>query len=298
MTTESLFDLSGKRALVTGGAMGIGRACVLALAKAGADVAIIDLNESMANTAVEQVKALGRRAFFVRCDVSDQVQVQTMMTAVIERFGRLDIAVNNAGMVGAEGPDETQSKENWDKVIGVNLTGVWLCAQAQAQQMIKQQPGEGKIINTASIAAITTCGDGAYGAAKAGVVHLTKTLADRWGRFNINVNCICPGATMSPLTSAMPEEHREQFRKLTPLGHLQRPEDVGGPIVFLASNASNFVTGQNLVLDGGLTLNSLSSLDPQTRELPPRISPEEEALSAKAELDEMNVAHDAQGVRL
>lgn len=103
---------------------------------------------------------------------------------------------------------------------------------------------------------------------------------------------------MSPLTATIHEEHREQLRKLTPLGHLQRPEDVGGPIVFLASRASNFVTGQNLVLDGGLTLNSLSSLEPQTRELPPIISPEEEALSAKAELDEMNIGRDAQGVRL
>ena len=297
MTALSLFDLSGKKALVTGGAMGIGRAAATALAMGGADVAIVDLNEDMGKKTVELLKTKARDAFFVRCDVSDKTQVQAMMAEIIKRFGRLDIAVNNAGIIGSGEPDEIQPQDNWDKVIAVNLTGVWLCAQAQAQQMIKQQPTEGKIINTASVAATTACADGAYSAAKAGVVHLTRSLAARWGRFNINVNCFSPGCVMSPLMASMPLDTRQRIREMTPLGHLQRPEDIAGAVLFFASNASNFVTGQNLQIDGGLTLDSLSFAT-QPRDISPRISPKEEVMAMKKDLDALNIPYDEQGVRL
>ena len=274
MPDLSLFDLSGRKALVTGAAAGIGRACALALAKAGADVAIIDLNEEDGQQAVATIRAAGRDAVFVRCDVAQAEQVERMMTAVVERFGRIDIAVNNAGIF-KHGDDETQSPVTWDQVIGVNLTGTWLCARAEMRQMVKQLPVEGKIINIGSIAATIACSNGSYDASKAGVVHLTRTLAARWGRYNINVNCISPGyvaAAMAGVTR--PPDERQRIRELTPLGYVERLQDLHGPVIFLASSASNYVTGQNLVVDGGHTLSAW--LQPLQRTVPPRVGPEDE----------------------
>jgi len=186
MSDLSLFDLSGKKALVTGGAMGIGRSLALALAKAGADVAIVDRDEEQAKKTVASVKKTGRDSMAIRYDVADPASVHAMIDSIVRQFGRLDIAVNNAGIY-REGADETQSKEDWDQVIGVNLTGTWLCAQAEMRQMIKQTPTEGKIINLASIGATRAISNGSYDASKAGVVHLSRTLAARWGSYNINI---------------------------------------------------------------------------------------------------------------
>jgi NAD(P)-dependent dehydrogenase (short-subunit alcohol dehydrogenase family) len=301
MANLSLFDLSGQKALVTGGAMGIGYACATALAMGGADVAIIDLNEDMGNWAAESIRAMGCDAFFIQCDVSDKQQVQSMMDAVVTKFGRLDVAVNNAGIGGSYAPDEEQDDTNWDKVSSVCLKGVWLCATAQAQQMIKQTPSGGKIINTASIAGFDAHSDGVYSASKAGVINMTRALAVRWGRFNINVNCFSPGFTMSPMLAATTKEAREEVRTRTPLGHLLRPRDFRGPILFLASDASNVITGQNLVIDAGLMLTAFSGsgfgLDKPPR-VPPRISPDEELEDMKQELDAMGIAYDDDGVRV
>ena len=282
----SLFDLSGKKALVTGSAGGIGRACALALAEGGADVAVVDLNKARADKTVAAIKALGREAFFVRCDVANKEDVEAMVAAVVERFGCLDIAINNAGMIGAKAPELELEQDNWERVIGVNLTGVWLCAQAQAKQMVKQTPAGGKIINTASIAAVTACADGAYSAAKAGVVQMTRSLAAQWGQYNINVNSFSPGSTRTPLMASMTLEMQQQFRELTPLGHHLRPQDFAGVIVFMASAASDAMTGQNLVIDGGITLNHLQTFQPP-RAIPPRLSPEEEASGLLEELGEL-----------
>ena len=293
MPDLSLFDLTGKRALVTGGAMGIGRACATALAMGGADVAIIDLNREVGEKTVQTIKGTGRDAFFVQCDISSKEQVQAMTDAVVKRFGRLDIAINNAGFGIAPGGSETLATETWDKVIGVNLTGTFLCAQAQAQQMIKQTPVEGKIINTASMYATIAGGNCSYNAAKAGVVHLTKTLAAEWGRFNINVNCFSPSWVMTSALSSVPEEMRARMREVTPIGHIQRPEDIYGAILYLASNASNFVTGHNLIADGGHTLNTW--LMPLEREIPPRVSPEEELIDMKKDLEAFTDPRDHSG---
>ena len=293
MPDLSLFDLTGKRALVTGGAMGIGRACATALAMGGADVAIIDLNREVGEKTVQTIKGTGRDAFFVQCDISSKEQVQAMTDAVVKRFGRLDIAINNAGFGIAPGGSETLATETWDKVIGVNLTGTFLCAQAQAQQMIKQTPVEGKIINTASMYATIAGGNCSYNAAKAGVVHLTKTLAAEWGRFNINVNCFSPSWVMTSALSSVPEEMRARMREVTPIGHIQRPEDIYGAILYLASNASNFVTGHNLIVDGGHTLNTW--LMPLEREIPPRVSPEEELIDMKKDLEAFTDPRDHSG---
>ena len=295
MSDLSLFELAGKKALVTGGAMGVGRACATALAMGGADVAIVDLNEEVGQKTVETIKAKGCDAFFVQCDISDPQQVQDMTAAVVKRFGRLDIGVNNVGYGLAAGGSEGLVKSDWDGMIGVNLTGTFLCAQAQAQQMIKQTPTEGKIINTASIFGSIAGGNVAYNAAKAGVIHLTKTLAVEWGRFNINVNCFSPSYILSTTSADAPLWYRQRVRETTPMGYFQHAEDVYGPLLFLASRASNFVTGHNLIVDGGHTLNTW--LTPLERDVPPRVSPEEEIVEVKKDLDALGVPYDQHGVK-
>lgn len=288
-----MFDLTGKKALVTGAAVGIGRGCAVALAKAGADVAIVDIDEKTGTATSEDIKAMGRKSIFVKCDVTDKQQVQQMVSKVVESFGSLDIAVNNAG-IAILGADEEIPQSEWDKVIAVNLTGTFLCAQAQAQQMIRQTPTEGKIINIASMSArIANC-NASYDASKAGVVHMTKTLAVEWGRFNINVNCISPSYVLTPMHASTPAVVRQRIREITPIGHVQRPEDLYGAVIFLASNASNYVTGHDLLVDGGHTLNAW--LAPLSREIPPRVSPDQESIQMKADLDKMGVKYDSDGV--
>jgi len=287
-----MFGLAGKKALVTGGAVGIGKACATALAMAGADVAIADIDEPTGEKTAEGLRQMGAASIFVKCDVTSKDQVQAMVAKVVEEFGRLDIGVNNAG-IAILGGDEALEQAAWDKVIAVNLTGVWLCAQAEAQQMIKQGDG-GKIINTASMSArIANC-NASYDASKAGIVHMTKTLAAEWGRFNINVNCFSPSYLLTPMHASTPLEARQCIRNLTPMGHMERPEDLYGTIIFLASAASNYVTGHDLLVDGGHTLNAW--LVPLGREVPPRVSPEEEVVQLKKDLDAMGVQYDENGI--
>ena len=293
MADLSLFDLTGKKALVTGGAVGIGRACAVALAGAGADVAIIDIDAETGPKTAEAIKAMGRDSLFVRCDVTSKAQVQDMVKAVVAAFGRLDIGVNNAG-IAILGADEELDQVDWDKVIAVNLTGVFLCAQAEAQQMIRQQPTEGKIINTASMSATIANCNASYDASKAGIVHMTKTLAAEWGRFNINVNCISPSYVLTPMHASTPMVVRQRIRELTPLGHVERPEDLYGAVVFLASAASNYVTGHDLMVDGGHTLNAW--LVPLGRAVPPRVDPGQEVVQMKHDLDALGISYDADGI--
>ena len=293
MSDMKLFDLSGKKALVTGGSIGIGRGFALALAQAGADVAIVARNETAGNSVVEEIKALGRESLFVKCDVAEKDQVQDMVQTVVKHFGRLDIGVNNAG-IAILGADEEIDQNSWDKVIAVNLTGIFLSAQAEAQQMIKQSPTGGKIINMASMSATIANCNASYDASKAGIVHMTKTLAAEWGQYNINVNCVSPSYVLTPMHASTPVVVRERIRELTPLGHVQRVEDLYGPIVFLASDASNYVTGHDLMVDGGHTLNAW--LTPLSRSEPPRVSPEEEIVQLKHDLDVLNLEYDADGI--
>ncbi|MDP6525898.1 MAG: SDR family oxidoreductase [Kiritimatiellia bacterium] len=289
----NLFNLAGKKALVTGGAVGIGKACATALAMAGADVAVTDIDEQTGEKTAAGIRELGVDSIFVKCDVTSKDQVQAMVATVVEKFGRLDIGINNAG-IAILGGDEDLDQAAWDKVIAINLTGAWLCAQAEAQQMIKQGPAGGKIINTASMSATIANCNASYDASKAGIVHMTKTLAAEWGRFNINVNCFSPSYLLTPMHASTPLEARECIRNLTPLGHMERPEDLYGTIIFLASAASNYVTGHDLLVDGGHTLNAW--LVPLGREVPPRVSPEEEVVQMKKDLDAMGVEYDENGI--
>jgi NAD(P)-dependent dehydrogenase (short-subunit alcohol dehydrogenase family) len=285
--------LTGKKALVTGASVGIGRGCAIALARAGADVAIVDLNEKAGSVTAREIRSMGREAAFVSCDVTRKDQVQAMVRRVAEHFGRLDIALNNAG-IGILGADEELAQEAWDKVIAVNLTGVFLCAQAEAQQMIRQTPPGGKIINIASMSATIANCNASYDGSKAGVVHLTRTLAAEWGRFNINVNCISPSYVLTPMHASTPTVVRERIRELTPLGYVERPEDLHGAVIFLASAASNYVTGHDLMVDGGHTLNAW--LTPLTRSVPPRVSPTEETVQLKHDLDLLGFPYDQDGI--
>jgi len=288
MNNPALFDLTGKKALVTGGAMGIGRAYAIALARAGADIVIADINETMGLQTIQLIRDAGRKGYFIDCDISNQQQVESMTAEVVNYLGCLDIAVNNAGITGSPALDEQLAKQAWDQVLAVNLTGLWLCACAQAKQMMRQQTG-GKIINTASGAASLVFATGAYSASKAGVVHLTRSLAAQWGRFNINVNAISPGAVLTPLMAGLSNSEREQLRDTIPLGHLQRPCDLEGAIIFLASPASDYITGVDLAVDGGIVL--AKSPFPVARAVKPRVAPKEEVVELIQELDELEIAH-------
>lgn len=292
----SIFDLTGKAALVTGGAAGIGRACATALAMAGADVAVADINKELGEKTAASLRKFGVRSLFVQCDVSDEKQIQEMICAVVDAFGKLDIAVNNAGIGVVSDEDENFPKNEWDKLMAVNLDGLWLCAKYQAQQMIKQTPTEGKIINISSIAGVVSLpmSNGAYDASKSAVIHLTKQLALQWGRFNINVNSISPSYVLTPMMSRTTLEFRQRIRETTPLGHIQRPEDLYGPILYLASQASDYMTGQNLVVDGGHTLGPW--IEPaRQRGVAPRVSIKQELVEMKKDLDAMGIDYDENG---
>lgn len=293
MSNSSLFDLTGKTAFVTGASVGIGRGYALALAGAGADVAVVDIDDRTGEKTAAEIRAMGRRSMFIHCDVTKKDQVEAMVARVVAEFGKLDIAVNNAG-IGILGGDEDYPLESWQKVIDVNLTGMWLCATAAARQMIKQSPCEGKIINTASMSArIANC-NASYNASKGGVVEMTRMLAAEWGRFNINVNCISPSYILSPMHASTPTQVRDRIRSLTPMGYVERPEDLYGPAVFLASKASDYVTGVDLLVDGGHTLNAW--LTPLSRDIPPRVSPKEEIVSLLHDMDALEIPHDEEGI--
>lgn len=301
MSMESLFDITGKKALVTGGSLGIGRACATALAMNGADVAIVARTGKTAAPLIEQLRTMGSDAVFIQCDVSEEQQVQTMLDTAVDYYGRLDIAVNSAGIAKGDsggGPDEAFPKQDWDKIIAVNLTGLWLCARAQAQQMISQKIPGGKIINIGSMAAVTSIvgNPAAYDAAKAGIVHLTRSLAVQWGRFNINVNCLSSSYVMTSMMENIPLKFRQRVRETTPMGHMQRAEDIYGPIQFLASSASDYVTGQNLLVDGGHTLSTY--IRPLQRDIPPRYDKDEEVIELKSDYDRLGITYDENGLKL
>lgn len=258
----AMFDLTGKKALVTGGAGGIGRACAIGMAEAGADVAIVDLKEDMALETVRMIQDLGRQSLFVSCDVSDVKQVDAMVDTVVKTFGRLDIAFNNAGVGGLPGPTiEDTALLSWERTMAVNLNGVFYCCRAEARYMIPQRYG--KIINTASMSATIVNNlpviDGMlvpYCVSKAGVRQLTRALALEWVQHNVYVNCISPGYVVTPMTTFVQENpvllnHENQT---TPMHRQAQPEEMVGGVLYLASDASSYTTGCDLVMDGGHTV--------------------------------------------
>jgi NAD(P)-dependent dehydrogenase (short-subunit alcohol dehydrogenase family) len=248
------FSLAGRVALVTGGNRGLGRGIALALAEAGADIAIAARNPETAAATCAEIEALGRRATFAACDMRDRSDIDAAVEHAVGALGRLDILVNNAGM-GIRGPAAEIRDEDWDEVLETNLRAVLQCSRAAYPHL--RTSGHGRIINLASMwSYFGTPTVASYAASKGGVVQLTKSLAVSWAPDGIRVNAIAPGFIHSDLTAPLaqdPQRHAQIVGR-TPLGRFGEPEDLAGAVIFLASDASEFVTGQTLPIDGGYSI--------------------------------------------
>lgn len=243
-------ELTGKVALVTGAAQGIGKAVALLLARNGADMVVSDINFEKAQETVKEVETIGRKAMAMKVDVSNFNDVDQMTKAILERFGKIDILINNAG-IARDKLILRMTEEDWDAVIDINLKGTFNCTKAVLKQMIKQKTG--KIVNIASVVGeMGNAGQSNYAASKAGVIGLTKTIAREVAQRGINVNAIAPGYIETSMTDALPEKAKEELKRLIPLERLGRPEDVAHAVLFLVLEASSYITGQVLNVNGGL----------------------------------------------
>ena len=247
------FKLDGKVALVTGSSRGLGRVSAIALAEAGASLVINALHLDGAEKVADEIKSMGGNAIAVEADVSDADQVKDMMEKTLEVFGTIDILFNNAG-IAVSAPAEEMTLEQWQKTIGVDLTGIFLVAQAAGRVMIKKKYGS--IINMASMSAhiINVPHKVAdYHAAKAGVVALTKCLAAEWAPHNVRVNAVSPGYHKTEMAMQFEEAHPMWIERI-PMGRMAEMEELQGLILFLASDASSYTTGADIITDGGYTL--------------------------------------------
>ena len=275
--------LADKVAIVTGGASGIGRAAARRMAAAGARVVVADIDVRGGEATAAAVFREGGEAVFVPCDVTVEAQVEALVEAAVQTYGRLDCAFNNAGLEGDHTSTLDCTEANWDRTLNVNLKGVWLCLRAEIQQLLRQRSG-GSIVNTASVAGLVAeRGHAAYAAAKGGVIQLTRTAAAEYAAANIRINAVCPGAIRTPmvdrelramrLSAMMPGAFRTPaarwwadaiirfpplrglaLRMMQPLGRTGRPEEVAEAAAWLCSDASSYVTGHALVVDGGMTI--------------------------------------------
>jgi len=245
-------QVQGKIALVTGGGSGIGRATALALAREGAKVMIADYVPEGGDRTVKLIKEKGGEASFIHADVAITKQVEAMVNKTVETYGRIDLAFNNAGIEGRMADTVASTEENFDRIIAINLKGVWLCMKYEIPQMLKQ--GGGAIVNTASAAGLVGVeGLSAYNASKHGVVGLTKSAALEFAQKNIRVNCVCPGLINTPMVARMIDSggmNEQDFIAGEPVGRMGKPEEIGEGVVWLLSDAASFVTGHPLSIDG------------------------------------------------
>lgn len=250
------FSLAGRVALVTGGGQGIGRAFAHALGQAGAAVAVVDIAPAKAEEVAAELAGRGIDALAVQADVTRRDSLEAMLHAILKRWDRLTIAVNNAGIGGWEDA-ESVPEESWQRMMDVNLKGVFLCAQVEAGEMLRV--GYGKMINTASMSAHivnTPQNQAVYNTTKAGVLHLTRSLATEWAPRGVRVNSISPGYTRTQLVEDLLKTPTGQkvlptWMALTPMGRMCEVTDLQGAVVYLASEASDFMTGADLIIDGG-----------------------------------------------
>lgn len=244
-------DFKNKVAIVTGGSFGIGRAAAISFAARGANVVIADWVENDETTS--SIKSAGGDVIFIKCDVSSDDSVKKMVDKTIAQYGRLDYAFNNAGVEGLSAPTHECTIENWDRTVDVNLKGVWLCMKYEIPHMLKQ--GKGAIVNNASIAGLVGFPNiPAYVASKHGVIGLTKNAALEYAKLGIRVNVVCPGVIKTPMIDRFTGKNKEmekQFASAEPIGRLGQPEEVAEAVMWLCSDASSFVTGLSMAVDGG-----------------------------------------------
>lgn len=244
----------GKVALVTGGAIGIGRAAALAFGRAGATVVLADLAVGAARELVDQLRQSGGQAVFIETDVSQRASVEALIARIVADHGRLDCAYNNAGVLGTQTAMADCEDEQFDRILATNLKGVWLCMKAEIRQMAKQ--GGGAIVNAASVAAqVGLAGFAAYSASKGGVLQLTRTAALEYAQAGIRINAICPGVINTPMNARLLTDPAIMAKSVArePVGRLGEPGEVAEAVLWLCSDAASFVTGSALNVDGGWT---------------------------------------------
>jgi NAD(P)-dependent dehydrogenase (short-subunit alcohol dehydrogenase family) len=253
---DNPLDFSGKVALVTGAAAGMGRATAQAFAEAGAAVVLADFKEDGVKAEVEKLRAAGHKALGLRCDVSDDAQVAAMVERTVSEFGRLDAAFNNAGVMAKVVPTADSTREEWDRVIGINLRGVWSCMKHELRQM--QRQGSGAIVNNASVGALTgNPGIGAYIASKHGVIGLTRTAALEYVKKGIRVNAVNPGLIDTQIGHDVfsgDERLYSEAANSVPMGRAGKPEEIASVVLWLCSPGASYVVGHGLTVDGGLTV--------------------------------------------
>jgi NAD(P)-dependent dehydrogenase (short-subunit alcohol dehydrogenase family) len=246
-------DMSGRVALVTGAETGIGRAAAVAFGRAGARVVGAGLDSGQGDEMLDEVRHAGGEGFFIQTDVSKADQVEKMVAAAVDTYGRLDYAFNNAGIAGEGGPAAGISEEGWRRIIDVNLTGVWLCMKYQIPRMLEQ--GGGAIVNCSSVLGLVGYANAAaYVASKHAVVGLTKSAALEYAAQGIRINAVNPGFVRTPMIAGAVGESDEALAplvKIEPIGRLGRPEEIADAVVWLCSEQASFVTGSAVVVDGG-----------------------------------------------
>jgi len=255
MHVRDLFDLTGKVAIVTGGSRGVGKEIATALGEAGAKLAITARREEWLTLAQKELEGMGIECSSVVADVSEVEGVKKMVAKTLEKWGKIDILVNNAGVVWAA-PPEQMGLDKWDYVMNINARGTFICCQEVGREMIRQK--HGNIINISSAVGVSAIDPKSgqfigYQASKAAINIMTKQLAVEWGPHNIRVNVIAPSFLSTRLTDALIARTGENMKRWIPLGRIGRPDEIRGAVVFLASEASSYVTGQILCLDGGTT---------------------------------------------